>query len=308
MAIDLSNKGVSIDGVQIASAHFVYLFAYMVGIGSLASLRIGSALPDTCFIDFAPYGKRFRTRFIRRIALLRPTNLASLSIVVLFALVFSVISGNWVMITLRALVVLLATLAGIIVVIAVASRTDPGRSEIQIIETLSLLFLVTLNPDIGSSDSRLSIYFRAIRYSLTGVWEIGAVVVLIVMLVLFILLLVRILTAVSNAFRVRLALSPMERWYWRFLRIRSWVFLYLLATPVFISSVISIATKRWALVLSLLFGVVSFLFFLTHCENTLHEKWRCSLFESGNLRLAARAILTHIFLMLVPVLVYVVAK
>jgi len=308
LAIDLSNKGADIDAVQIASAHFIFLSAYIVWVGALASVRISLALPQLCFINFAPHGRRFRSHFMRQIAFLRPMNIASLSIILFTTFVFSMVCGAWHVVVVRGLVVLSSTFIGIVIVTTVASRSVLRRSEIQIIETLYLLFLVALNPDIGSFDDRVSILFGGIHYSFSSVWKVGSTVGLIVMLALLILLMVRVLSAMSNLFRRQLSLSPMERWYWRFLRIRSWVFLYVVITPVFISSIISPSTKRWTLVLSMLFGVASYLYFITQCENTLHEKWRCSLSDKGNIRLITRSVLTHVVLMTIPVLGYIVFK
>lgn len=176
------------------------------------------------------------------------------------------------------------------------------------IEMLYLLVLVALNPDIGSFNKRVRIFFGGIHRSFHSVWEVGAAVGLIVMLALLILLLVKILSAIGNLFRRQLSLSPLERWYWRFLRVRSWVLLYVLITPILISSVISLSTKRWALVLFILFGAASYLYFIAQCENTLREKWRCSLFDKGNIRLITRSVLIHIILIVIPVFGYIIAK
>ena len=101
------------------------------------------------------------------------------------------------------------------------------------------------------------------------------------MVAVVVLLLVRVLSAVNNLFGRQISLSPMERWYWRFFRIRSWAIIYAVVTPVFISRTISTSTKRWTLVLSILFGVTSYLYFISNCENILDERWRCSLFDIG---------------------------
>jgi hypothetical protein len=308
LAIDLSNKGSNIDAVQVASAHFVFLSAYAVWVGALSSLRISLALPQLCFIDFAPHGRRFRSNFMRRIACLRPMNIASLSIMVFTIFVFSIICGSWHVVVVRGLIVLSSTLIGVIIVTTFASRSVLSRSEIQIMEIFYLLFLVALNPDIGSFDDRVSIFFGGIYCSFSSVRKLGSAVGLIVILALLMLLLVRVLSAMKNLFRLQISLSPMERWYWRFLRIRSWAFLYVVITPVFISSTISPSIKRWTLVLSILFGVASYLYFITHCDNTFHEKWRCSLSDRGNVRLITRSVLTHVVLMIIPVLGYILFK
>lgn len=304
MAIDISNKNPNIDAVQIAAAHFVFLSAYAVWVGVLASCRISLALPQLCFIDFALHGRRFRAKFMRQIAFRRPMNIAALSIMLLTLFVCAVISGSWQAVVARGVLILTVTLAGIIIVSNVASRSVLSRSEIQIMEILYLLFLLNLNPDIGSFNDQVGIFFRGNYFSFSRVWMVGFAAGLLVAVALLILLLVRALSSVSNLFRRQISLSPMERWYWRFLRIRSWVFLYLIITPVFVSSTISPGIKRRTLILSILYGVASYLYFIAHCENTLHEKYRCSLSDKGNVRLIGRSALTHAVLMLIPVLGY----
>jgi len=307
LAIDLSNEGSAIDAVQIASAHLLLISAYAVWVGALASLRISLALPQLCFVNFAPHERRFRSNFMRQIAFLRPMNIASLSLMVFTVFVFSIICRSWQVVVSRGLIVLASTFLSIIIVTTVAFRSVRSRSEIQIMETLYLLFLVSLNPDIGSFGGRLSIFFGGLYYSFDGVGKIGYAVALILTVALLVLLLVKVLSAVNNLFRWQISLSPMERWYWRFIRIRSWAFLYVVVASVFISSTISPGIKRWTLALSILFGVTSYLYFIAHCENKLCEKWRCSLSDKGNLRPIIRSVVVHIVLMTIPVLGYIFA-
>jgi hypothetical protein len=233
---------------------------------------------------------------------------AYLSITLLTAFVFSVIRGSWGAISVRGLIVLLSTLIGIIIVTTVTFGSALSRSEMQLMEILYLLFLLVLNPDIGSSNGsvRIFFFFGGLHCSFSSLWQVASAIGLIVILSLLVLLVVRVLTGVSNLFGRLISLSPMERWYWRFLRIRSWIFLYAVVAPVFISSTISPGVKRWTLGISMLFGVASYLYFITHTENTLHEKWRCSLFDKGNIRLIVRSVVTHAVLMAIPVLEYFV--
>ena len=308
LAINLWNKGSNIDAVQIASAHFVFLSAYVIWVGSLASFRIGCSLPALCFVNFTPHGKHFRSGFIRQTAFLRPMNIASVSIILFMTIVFSMVCGGWQAVVVRALVVLSFIFIGIVIVIAVASWALPSQSEIRMLEMLYLLFLVLLNPDIGSSNNRISILFRGCHYFSPIVWNVGFTVGLIVMLSILVLLLVRVLSAMGNLFRRQLSFRPMESWYLRFLRIRYWVVLYMITIPVFVSSVISPSTKWWTLLLSILFGVASYLYFIAQCENTLYEKWRCSLSDKGSIRFIAGSVWIHIVLMTIPVLGYIVTK
>lgn len=300
----ISDKGSRIDAVQVASAHLVFLSAYAMWVGALASCRVSLALPRLSFIRFAPIGTRFRSKFTRRAAFLRPMNIASLSIMLLTVIVFSIICGCWQSIAVRGLMVLSLTSIAVIFVTALASRFVRSRSDTQILETIYLLFLVSLNPDIGTFEGRAGIFFRGNYCSFSGILEVACTVALVVMVAFAVLLLVRVLSAMNNLFRRRISLSPMERWYWRFLRIRSWAFIYAVVTPIFISRKVSPSTQRWTLFLSIVFGVASYLYFISHCENILHEKWRCSLSDKGNIKLMARSALVHAVLMTIPVLEY----
>lgn len=308
LGIDLARKGSEVDSVQIASAHFVLLSAYLVWIGALATARTGRALPRLCFVTFAPQGRRFRARFLRQVAARRPMNVASAAITIFTALAFSMISGTWQPVASRALFVVAYAVAGMVVVSAVASWAARDRSELQLLELLFLLALVALNPDIGSFEGRVAVFFGGIHLAFHSLWEIGAAVGFIVGSALLLLLLIRVLSAFSRVFRGRLSLRPIERWYWRFVRIRSWVLLYLLITPILVSSAISAGTKRWALALSVLFGAASYLYFIAHCDNTVREKWRCSLLDKGNLPLITRSVLIHGVLTVAPLCGYLAAR
>ena len=245
---------------------------------------------------------------MRQIVFFRPVTLAYVSIMVLTALVFSAICGSWGVILLRCLIVFSLTLAAVIVVTAVASGSVLSRSDTQIMEVLYLLLLLALNPDIGSINGVLGIsfFFGSLHYSFSSLWKLGSAVGAIVILALLVLLIVRVLTGVKYWVCRQKSSSPMDRWYRRFLRIRSWVFLYVIVIPIFISSTVAPSTKRWTLVLSILFGVASYLYFISHCENSLHEKWRCSLLDRGNPRLITRSVLNHAAFMVIPVLGYIV--
>jgi hypothetical protein len=308
IVVKISDTNPAIDAVQIASAHFIFLFAYAIWVGTLSGYRIGLAMPPLCSLDFAIKGRRFRSMFMRQAAFFRPVTAAYLVIMLLTAFVFSAISGSWGIILSRCATVLSLTIVAVVVVTAVVSRFGLSRSEIQIMEILYLLFLLAMNPDLGSYNGlvRQHFLFGKLRYSFYSLWTVGMAVGVIVILALLVLSIVRFLTGINNLFRRQIPLSPMERWYWRFLRIRSWVFLYVIVTPIFVSSTVSLSIKGWTLVLSVLFGVASYLYFITHCENTLHEKWRCSLFDEGNVRFIARTVLVHAALMVIPVLGYLV--
>ena len=310
MIITISNTNPNVDAVQIASAHFIFLSAYAVWVGTLSSCRIGLALPRLCSVDFALHGRRFRSIFLRQIAFFKPMNIAYLFIMLLTALVFPAICGAWHVILIRCLIVLSSTLMAVIIVTAVASRSALRRSEIQLMEIPYLLFLLVLNPDIGSHNGVLNIFFffGGLHCTFSSLWKVSLAVGVIVILALLVLLIVRVSTWIYNLFGRRISLSPMERWYWRFLGIRSWVFLYAIVIPIFVSSTISLGVKRWALVLSILFGASSYLYFISHCENTLHEKWRCSLFDKGNFRLITRSVKIHAVLTVIPVLGYIVFR
>jgi hypothetical protein len=304
MAIYIAGRNPNLDAVQVASAHLVFLSAYAVWVGVPAGFRISLSLPRLCFVDFALHGRRFREKFMRRTAFRRPMSLAALAVMLLTMAVCAGISGSWRAVAARGLPVLAVTVAGIIIVTSVASRLSLRRPDLQIMEILYLLLLLDLNPDIGSFSGRVGIFFRGNFLSFSRVWTAGAVAILLIAFALLILLLVRACSVLSTLFRRRLSLSPLERWYWRFLRIRSWVFLYLVITPVFVSSAISSGVKRRTLILALLYGAASYLYFLSHCENALQEKWRCSLLDKGNIRLLTRSVLAHAALMLIPVLGY----
>jgi hypothetical protein len=308
VAIDLWTRHSNVDAVQLASANLVFLSAYAVWVGALASFRISLALPKLCFVDFAPHGRRFRWKFVQRVAVLRPMNLAFLSTAILTVFVFSMIGGSWQAIVVRGLIVLSLTSIGIAIVGAVASGSVLRRSDIQIMEILYLLFLVALNPDIAFSHDRVSILLGGTYCPFSSVWTVAFVVGVIVVVAFLALLLVRVLSAVNDLFRRQLSSNPMDGWYWRFVRIRSWAFLYGVTMPVFLSSAISLSMKRWTLALSVVFGLGSYLYFISHCENTLHEKWRCSLLDKGNMKLVVPSALTHVVLMTIPVLGYAVLK
>ena len=182
LAISLAKEGSPVDALQFVTAHFILLSAYIIWVGSLETFRISFALPRLCFVNFTPYGRRFRSGFIRNIALLRPMNLVSLFLLIFMAFTFSIVFGMWSEIMIRAFVVLISTLLGIVLVIAVTSWVRPGRSEIQMIELLYMMFLVLLNPDTGSFNKHVSIFFRGIYSPVKSVWEVFVVLGIIIFL------------------------------------------------------------------------------------------------------------------------------
>jgi hypothetical protein len=308
MIITISKTNPRIDALQIACAHFVFLSAYAVWIGTLGSCRIGLALPRLCFVNFALQGGRFRSMFMRKAAFFRPVTLACLSLMLLTVFVLSAICGRWGAISLRGLLVLGSTIIAAVIITTVIRSSDWSRSELQLMETLYLMLLVALNPDIGSKNGVLGIYFffGSLHFSFSDLWQVVLAVGLIVVLAFLLLIVLRVSAGVNDLFGRRISLNPMVRWYWRFLRIRSWIFLYAVVAPVFISSTISLSFKRWTLFVSILFGVASYLYFISYSENTVREKWRCSFFDRGNMGFITSSLLNHAVLMAIPVLGYIV--
>lgn len=306
LAIDLWGQGSAVNAGQIAGAHFVFLTAYGIMVGSLSAFRISFSLPRVCFIDFPPGGKTFRQGFIRRVAFLRPFNLAFLAIFLAATIVFAVISGNWPATAAKAITVLAVVAAGIIVVITAAARILPSPSDTQLMETLCLLVLVGLNPDIVSIRGQVGISFWGFSPNLYSFLELALTGVLITVLTLVVIFLVRLLTVTSELFHRQTPSRPLGSWYRRFIRIKWWVLLYAVVLPLMISPGVSVNTKRWALAVSVLFGAATYAYFISQCDNTLREKWRLSLFDKGNIRLLTSSILLHILLTAVPLAGYFV--
>lgn len=308
LAVDLSSRGSSLDAVQIAGAHFVYLAAYGIVIGSLSAFRVGFALPQVCFINFSPLGRSFRNGFIRRAAFLRPLNMVFLAVFIAAAVMFSMVNESWQPIVFRASIVFISVVFGIVIVVTAASRLIPGRSEIQLMETLSLLVLVGLNPDIAGKSGLVGVSFRGFSLDFHPILELEFLVAVIIVLALIILLIIKVLSAAGSLFQKQAPMRPMESWYRRFIRIKWWVLLYAAVTPVFASPFFSSAAKRWALIAAILFSIFSYAYFIAQCENTLREKWRISLYDKGNVKLLMSSFLLHIILTLVPLARYVAAR
>jgi len=296
-----------IEAVQIASAHIALLSGYIILVGSLSSFRLSYALPQQCFSSFASQGKRFRSRFLFRIAFVRPMNIAALSLIIFTAFIFSWTSGSWPEIMPRAAIALFASSTGIAVVHAAASWTKPRRSETEILETLYLLFFLGLRADIGPFENRVSILFAGYHHPFHGLWEIAVIAVSAVVLALLMLVILKAFSALSRFSFIQSSSHPMDRWYREVIRKEYWGLLYLCVIPIFISASIPSTIKRGFMVLSALFAASSYLYFLILCENTLYEKWRCSLRDKKNMRLLLRSALLHLTLLMIPLLIYIIS-
>jgi hypothetical protein len=308
IVVNIAGKGAQINTVQIASVILVFLAAYAVCIESLATFRVSFALPQLSFIDITPGARRFKNRFLRHVAIYRPMNIVIMAFILIAAVLFSAVSGSWSTIAIRALVVLCCVLAGATAIISVASRIRPGRSDLQIFEILFLLILIALNPDIRSYNDQVVIIFSGFYISFEKTWQVGTAIGLVTSGVLAVLLLTKIRPVFGTYFRRRTTFSPMEGWYWRFVRVKNWVLYYLIVIPMLISELIPRGTSRWVLILFEILTAVSYLYFIASSENSLREKWRYSLFEKGNVRLIMKSGMIHIVLMLVPVAVYFAVK
>jgi hypothetical protein len=177
----------------------------------------------------------------------------------------------------------------------------------RIAEMLCLLFLVGLNPDIGSRSSRVSLFLGGVFFPLHSLWQIAAAIGAAAAAAILLLILTRALSALSSLIRRGLPSQPLDSWYRRIIRMRFWALLYLIAIPVLVSPFTAPGTKRWTLALAVLSGTASYVYFLARCETALLEKWRLSLFEGSSIRLVARSAVLHMALTAVPVVGYFIA-
>lgn len=308
IVVSITGKGGQINTVQIASVILVFLAAYAVCIESLATFRVSFALPQLSFIDITPNAHRFKNRFLRHIAIYRPMNIVIVTFILIAAVLLSAVSDSSSAIAIRALVVLCCVLAGASAIISVASRIRPGRSDLQIFEILFLLILIALNPDIRPYSGQVVIIFSGFYISFERTWQVGAAIGLVTLAVLGVLLLTKIRPVFGTFFRSRTTFSPMEGWYWRFVRVKNWGLYYLIVIPMLISELIPRGTSRLALILFEILTAVSYLYFIASSENSLREKWRYSLFEKGNIKLIIKSAIIHIVLMLIPAAVFFAVK
>lgn len=163
-AFRLSASYPYVDAGQIATVHFLFLSAWLVWVGSLSSCRLRSALPRPSFVGLLPGGNAFLSRFARRVTLRRPLNLAVAVILLAVTAAFLIMAnGGQPAIALRAALTLSVSWAAIVLLDRWLERFPPAGFEAQTLELMAVVFLVSLNPDLGFVHERTSVSI-ALRY------------------------------------------------------------------------------------------------------------------------------------------------
>ncbi len=297
----LNHSGAALNITQVSGLYFIYLSAYAILVGPLASLHISFALPDLSFIDLSPGRDRFRTEFLRRAILIRPMNLVTAAILIIAVFIFSTMGERPFAVIGIACILLCSVVLSYFIIFRIVSWASPSLPEIQGLELLYLMIIVLLNPDISNVEGSICLVFSGIpcffESFISIVFGLGIILILSVTILVFF----KAISSISSLFKGQMSLSIIESWYWRFFKIRFWIFIYFLLFPMLIIPVFPEKMRLWSLAIFLIFGTLSYLYFISQCENSLKEKWRSSLLMKKNRKLIIRSLAVHIILMLIPV-------
>lgn len=304
---DLHGRGTPVDWLQAARSHFVFLGALLLWAAPLSAFRTGSALPVPCFIDTAFRGRKFRSFFLMQSGFLQPQTLIAAGLLILTAVTAQLPAGFHPGITGSALLTLCLSVGGFILTLRLLQRLQPPRFETEILQALYLITLALSNPDIGSRRGSISILYRGVYHLFSSPEELPLALIIFTAAALGIPLVFKILSRLGDRRNAAVFRDPLLCWYVRFFRLRTWLILYGILGALFMSPFVSPEVKGWALFLSILFGIVSFLAFLSHCDNTLYEKWGQRLMDREHRRIPAKALGAHILGMAIPAAGYIAA-
>ncbi|MBN2048905.1 MAG: hypothetical protein JW760_00560 [Spirochaetales bacterium] len=308
IVIDLYLRGSGINIPQVFQGHAVFLAAYLLLIRPLAAYNTASTLPWPCFIDFTARGKAFRSRFSLRAALFSPMTWGPAALLAILSLLATLQTGLGAGILGRALFILAAAAVGFRVVLLVLERLKLPRSDLEVLTTLYLIFLVMANPDLGPYNHAVSFLYRGFYYFPSSLTVAALVLLILAGTAAAVPFLFKGLSLLADRRKSLAGRDPLLSWYRRVIRPRTWIILYGILASLYISPFISQETKRRSLGLALFFGAVMFVFFLSHCDNALQEKWRRSLLHRKQRFLILRPLAAHSLGMAVCVLGYLVSS
>jgi hypothetical protein len=301
MAVDLWLRGSPVDAAQIAGIHIVLLAAYLVAIGTLAAVRVAFSVFTPSFVDLSPGGGSFRVRVVLRSLLLRPTNLIAVSAVVFTAGIFGVIGDRPGFIVAGGCTAITVAALGVAVSVR-SARTFRNGTDAQILETILLLCLVAVNPEVGSTGGAIGVQVAGTYVRFDSSRQIAPAVGAVGVGVAVIPLVLHLASSLGRRIGAARYIRPITAWYRRFLRLRVWLIVYALVVPILLSQTMPASTKVRAATLFLLFGVTSYAVFILYCENTLRERWRRSLSDLKLVPAVWRSAAMHVVFMAIPLL------
>ena len=292
----LSSGGVQMDLSQISAGWFLYLGLYLSCCGSLSAFHISFVLPQRSFVGLQRSGRRFRRLFLGQAALLRPMNLA---VLVLSVVGFYILArtGASAADLASGLVLLLISAAAGSFIFRFTAALSPGMIDSQILEFVSLLFIVMLNPEVMAYGGHIRIGLRAEAPPFDRLYLSIAAVATVSLILSALLVAVKLL---SGRGRPRSYKAPLLGWYFRYFGVKFWFLLYLIAVPAFSLPILSSSLKRSVYAGFVLFCLASWLLFINHCDNQLAESLGQKAALSRGRRLFAKPAALHLLLTLLP--------
>ncbi len=304
MIINLARHNVRINFIQNADIHFLLLSAYLIWIVPLTGYQVSGALPSSTFIELLPGGKRFISRFRIHITFMRPVPAAIVFLILFISVSFSLMSRRFFPLIIRTSVVITVAFSAVALLLKVYAWLKPSVTEAQMLHMLFLFILVFVNPDISPRESGIITVVGNRYYELMSIRLTVVLIGVVILSVLILICIIKITSLVSDSARRRFKLSPVEEWYWKIVKFRSWIIIYFLSIPVLFLKYFSLRIKLYALVFLAGISFFSFLAFAFHCDNVLREKWQFSIMEKNNRNLLLKPLLTHLFLTSIPFMSY----
>ena len=284
---------------QIASGWYFYIAAYIITCSSLSAYHVNFALPDISFLNISPRGKIFRKTFLRQSVILKPMNIVFILLTAAGSIIF-ISAGGGLKIILSGLLLIGASVPAAALIFKIAGALSIEKSESLILESILLLMLFLMNPDVISRNGSVVMLVQGMLFRFDSAVMLIVFSLCVFSLACSLLIITKFLSVLNTGIRFTKNISPFTGWYWKFFTVRYWFILYLFAIPFMLTPAFSTPMKRRFIVVFILFSAFSFLVFINQCRNNIKEYLLNPFPLKNNSRLFNSTLLLHLVLTLLP--------
>ncbi|MDC7126967.1 MAG: hypothetical protein PQJ46_15450 [Spirochaetales bacterium] len=289
---------------QISIGWILYLCSYFIFCSSLSAFHVSFAVPLDSFLGNSPNGKTFRRIFLRQAAIIRPMNITMFALGVIGFFIFTFTNINFLTkFSLIIITVICITMA--YGVFRLSIKLKLGKQEMQILEAVLLSTLVILNPDIVNHEGKIIFLIYGSNIPFDNFLIVAISIVSIGFLVCILLFFTKFVTAINIFLQNKKSTSsPLVSWYFHFFKITFWFVLYMIMIPLLSLNLVSHITQAKIFGGYAAFCVISYIFFLMNCENTIQSELRCKLLKKKNILYLSKVSFLHLGLTCLPAIFF----
>jgi len=292
---------------QISAGWYFYIAANIICCRSLSACHLYFALPAASFLNTAADGPSFKNLFIKYSVILRPMNIVFTAVILAGSLIF-VVLGAGVLPVLSGLLQIIISLFLSAAVFSITIKLKIQQDEIRILESVVLLILMLLNPDVINKDGTVLMLYRGLTVHFESL-----PVMLIFICVVFTFICIAVsaaafLSSISNKVNLLRLPNPVDSWYWKFFTVKYWLILYLFLIPLIFAPGIDSPLKRNFIIVFIIFTVFSYIIFINYCGNSIRFRLLSRFKESESFSLFRNSMLAHLILTLIPVTFFFIRK